>query len=78
MKNKRFLLWINLVLGSLSMFLVGCHTQKKAAQATQPENDTQVEQAAEGDRVVCKYGVPAEMYERPTRKYGTPDMREKE
>ena len=77
MKNKRFLLWVNLVLGSLSMFLVGCHSQKKAVQSARLENDTQVE-ATDSDRVVCKYGVPAEMYERPTRKYGTPDMRDKE
>jgi hypothetical protein len=32
--------------------------------------------AQEPEPVVCKYGVPPEVYERPMRKYGVPDARE--
>ena len=90
MKNKRFLLWINLVLGSLSMLLVGCHTQKKAVQPAEPEpaepatqeqvTEPNTSETASGidDRVICKYGVPADLNERPKLKYGTPNGRVKE
>ena len=84
MKNNRFLYLINLVLGSLSIMLAGCHTQKQAAKATETqldENQPAVEQNDSiNDRVVCMYGVPAELEEKPVRpmlKYGVPDGREK-
>ena len=77
------------MLGSLSMVLAGCHTQKKAAQPVEPEpaepatqeqvTKPNTSETASGidDRVVCKYGVPAELNERPALKYGTPDGRKK-
>ena len=82
---NKVLLKVNVVLGSLSMLLAGCHTQKRVAGAEAQEADQPVieepspvieEPAPPLEPVVCKYGVPPETYERPMRKYGVPDARE--
>lgn len=81
MKQNRLLYFVNMVLGSLSILLAGCHTQKNAAKAAEDNRDEAqpvVEQKDTiSDRVICMYGVPAEIYERPALKYGVPDGREK-
>jgi len=71
-----------MVLGSLSILLAGCHTQKNAAKAAQDnnrdENQSVVEQTdSVSNRVICMYGVPAEIHERPALKYGVPDGRDR-
>ena len=82
---NKVLFKMNVVLGSLSLLLAGCHTQKRAAQPAEPQSDQPVieepspvvdEPAPPLEPVVCKYGVPPETYERPMRKYGVPDARE--
>jgi hypothetical protein len=78
--KKRLMTMTNVALGSLSMLLAGCHTQKQAAQPAEPESDAgepRIEQPipVEPEPPVCKYGVPVEVYERPMRKYGIPDYR---
>ncbi|MBR2165878.1 MAG: hypothetical protein IKP02_06080 [Paludibacteraceae bacterium] len=78
---NKILLKVNVALGSLSMLLAGCHTQKNVvpAEPEQPvieEPSPAVEPAPPVEPLVCKYGVPAEVYERPVRKYGIPDVRE--
>ena len=76
--KKNLLKHINLVLGSISMTLAGCHVQKQAAETVPvPQPDTtKMEQPAEPEPILCKYGVPPEFYDRPTRKYGVPDAAE--
>ena len=77
--KKKFLRNLNLLLGAASVALAGCHTQKKAVEPTPaPETDKPVvEQPKNPDEpVVCLYGVPAEVYKRPMRKYGPPDAAE--
>lgn len=76
--------FVNVALGSLSMVLAGCHVQKQAASTDTPViNETEQQQQTdtpvihEPEPVVCKYGVPAEVYEMPKRKYGIPDYRGK-
>ena len=82
--KKYFLVYANLALGSLSMLFAGCHAQKKVqpvepAEPDQPkieQQETPVKPVVEEPEMpVCKYGVPPEVYERPTRKYGAPDAR---
>lgn len=63
MKNKKFLAFANLVLGSLVMLFAGCHSQKNAAKTAEKEsqdaNLPQVEQTAPDEgRILVKYGVP--------------------
>jgi hypothetical protein len=80
--KKRMLVAANVALGAMSMLFAGCHTQKQVQPAEpdqpvieQPEAPQQPV-AQEPEPVVCKYGVPPEVYERPMRKYGVPDARE--
>ena len=84
--NKKVLTYVNLALGSLSMTLAGCHTQKVAPQPAAPQEPDRpvveeplpiIQEEQPQEPLVCKYGVPPEVYERPMRKYGGPDMREK-
>lgn len=80
---NKILLKMNVALGSLSMLLAGCHTQKNVVLA-EPTDQPVIEEpgpvveepAPPQEPLVCKYGVPSEMYERPMRKYGVPDARE--
>ena len=73
--KKQFLTTLNLILGSVSVALAGCHIQKKSVEPTPTPDPAQpvVEQPIEPEPVICMYGVPAEVYERPMRKYGPPD-----
>ena len=71
----------NVILGSLSVMLAGCHTQKMAPQPTDGEESIPPQPVEEytppqPDPPVCKYGVPMEIYERPMRKYGVPNVSE--
>ena len=76
--KKNFLKKLNLFLGTASVALAGCHIQKKAAETTPAPDPEQpvVEQPKEPEPPVCLYGVPPEVYERPMRKYGIPDVAE--
>ena len=62
--KKHFFIRANVLLGTLSLLLAGCHSTKKAAAPSQPEapaNNDQV--GVMDDRVICMYGVPASVYE---------------
>jgi hypothetical protein len=76
--KKNFLKRINLLLGSISVALAGCHVQKQPAEPTPtPSPDTPVvEQPNDQEPIMCLYGAPPEFYERPMRKYGVPDAAE--
>jgi len=78
--KKQFLKRINLLLGSISVALAGCHVQKQPTEpAPVPEPDQPVvEQKNDPEPLICLYGAPPEFYERPTRKYGVPDAADKE
>ena len=82
MKKNRCLYLINLVLGSLSIMLAGCHTQKNAAKASEkteqdPDQPVVAQKDSINEQVICMYGVPVEFQERPMLKYGVPDGRDK-
>jgi starvation-inducible outer membrane lipoprotein len=79
--KKNFLKRLNLLLGTVSVALAGCHVQKQASEQTNNTNTGQeevVEQPtpAQQQEAVCLYGVPAAVYEQPPRKYGVPDVTE--
>lgn len=79
--KKEFLKHLNILLGTVSVALAGCHVQKNVNPAPETANDTTnisqpvVDQPTEPE-AVCLYGVPADVYRRPTRKYGVPDAAE--
>lgn len=61
--KKRFLVYINLALGAISLALAGCHTQKKvsaAAENNDPQEGQQIENSDQ--KIICLYGVPADRY----------------
>lgn len=77
--KKKLLKQINLLLGAASVALAGCHIQKKSVEPTPAQDPAQPameEQVQPAEEPVCLYGVPAEVYERPMRKYGVPDAAE--
>ena len=64
--KKRFLTFLNIVLGISALTLAGCHTQKKAvADSSKPDDSQAAEERVDGP-VICMYGVPANLY-RPER-----------
>ena len=72
--KKRFLMCANVALGSLSMLLAGCHSQKQAPKPDpvidepQPTVEDQV-----SPRIEKKYGPPPAKFEPPVCKYGVPE-----
>lgn len=67
--KKHFLLRANVLLGTLSLLLAGCHTTKKAAEASAPESaDEPKPQAVKDAQVICMYGVPPQIYEQQRQK----------
>lgn len=73
---------INLLLGTISVALAGCHIQKQPVEPTptppQEADKPIVEQTSETEPLLCMYGAPPEVYERPMRKYGPPDSADRE
>lgn len=84
--KKNFLTKLNLLLGTASVALAGCHVQKNINPAPETDNTETnppvvepavgPQQGQEPEPPVCLYGVPPEVYERPMRKYGVPDAAE--
>ena len=72
--KKRFLMCANVALGSLSMLLAGCHSQK---QAPKPDPVIDEPQSPVEDQIPPhmekKYGVPPAKFEPPVCKYGVPE-----
>lgn len=62
--KKQFLIRANVILGTLSLLLAGCHTQKKVVAPAEPESP---EAAVRHGEVICMYGVPAQVYEKQRR-----------
>lgn len=91
--KKKFLKHFNLLLGTISLTLAGCHTQKQVAQTTDndPADQTKIEQVEQDERVICLYGPPPTQKAdttatdsvaddeiiRPALKYGVPPVRRK-
>ena len=61
--RKTFLIRANVLLSTLILLLAGCHTTKKAAASQSETPAKQDEATVPSDRVVCMYGVPAQVYE---------------
>lgn len=68
--KKQFLLRANVLLGTLSLMLAGCHSTKKAAEAsaTPEPADEPKAQAVKDAQVICMYGVPPQIYEQQRQK----------
>jgi len=66
--RKTFLIRANVLLGTLSLLLAGCHTTKKAAASQSEAPAKQDEVGVANDRIVCMYGVPPQVYEQQRAK----------
>jgi len=73
--KKNFLKRINLLLGTVSVALAGCHVQKTVAEQQPNDNEAPqpvIEETNPIPEAICLYGVPVEDYAQPAPKYGVP------
>mgnify|MGYP003290354640 CR=1 FL=1 len=62
--KRKTLIFINVLLGALVTFFVGCKTHRVNKALPEPE-DSEIEQVEpEPERMVCLYGIPPEVYKR--------------
>ncbi len=62
--KRKTLIFINVLLGALVTFFVGCKTHRvnKVKDVVDPSAMEQVE--PEPERMICLYGIPSEVYKR--------------
>lgn len=62
--HRKALIFVNVLLGALVSFFVGCKTHKVNKSEPQPEASNQEKFEPQAEQMICLYGIPPEVYKR--------------
>lgn len=62
--KRKTLIFVNILLGALVTFFVGCKTHRVNKSQPQPEAESKERFEPEAERMICLYGIPPEVYKR--------------
>lgn len=62
--KRTTLVLINILLGAVISFFMGCKTHRVNKSQPQPEADAREQLEPQPERMICLYGIPPEVYKR--------------